>query len=143
MAQYFEKNFNKNKSTDDSDILIIMADSHLVKKEFLNKLKNKFQKEMETKAEEDLKDPNIILAIRTENAVIGGSESSKLSTATTTSKSKKGKKSSASTKQTNDDSLSSVEITFIDKKSLIKLLEESVKELDEDLIEPLVDYFLK
>lgn len=133
MTKFFSEQLIKSKA--DSS-LIVMAENYLIKKSFLQDLQTKFQARMEQKAEEDLKKPNIVLAFRSEQAVIAGNQSSQTAAKPTKSKGKK----SAASEPTGDNF---IEISFIDRANLIKELKSLINELDEELIEPLVEYFLK
>ena len=122
----------------------LMSETYLVKKEFLRTLGTKFSAKMEEKALEDLKKPNFVLAIRTEHAVVsmgaGASEGSKASSSKA-AKGGKGAKGKTTAQETTDENM--LEINFNDKAGLVKELKSSVKDLPEDLNEPMIEYFLK
>lgn len=127
----------------------LMSETFLVKKEFLKTLGGKIAAKMEEKAQEDLKRPNFVLAIRTEHAVVSmgaGSSSGDSGSKASAGKGAKsgggkaGKGKSAAADSSDDLML---EINFIDKAGLIRELSALVKDLAEDLHEPMVEYFLK
>jgi hypothetical protein len=118
--------------------LIIMAENYLVRKQFLQELNSKFQVKMEEKAEEDLKKPSVVLAYRSERAIIAGTQnmaSNQNNSKQTKSKSKK--------VISNDQNENLIEISFIEKTSLIKELKSIINDLDNELVEPLIEYFLR
>jgi hypothetical protein len=95
---------------------------------------------MEKKSGEDLKEPNVVLAFRTERAIIAGSNQSASQQADTKKTKGKGKKpQQASSNQSEN----VVEVSFVDKASLSKELNKMVNDLNDDLLEALVDHFLK
>lgn len=135
MTTYFN---DRLKSSNDS---LILADTYLFSKAFMKKLTSKFQNKMEKQSVEDLKEPKVVLAFRTEHAVIAGSSQSTVVQHTETKK-KKGKKAQqTSSSNVQDENL--VEIAFIDKTSLEKDLREMINDLNDDLLENLVEHFLK
>ena len=131
MSKFFIEQFKTKNDT----ALITMAENYLVKKSLLQDLTTKFQAKMELKADEDLKKPTVVLGFRTEHAVLAGSQTSGQNTKAT-----KGKGKKTSTEQNSDNS---VEISFIDKVSLVKDLKSMINELDDELVEPLVEHLLK
>lgn len=118
---------------------VVMAETYLVGKNFMKTLNAKFQAKMEEKANDDLKKPNYVLAIKTENVFIGGSGAQPSSS--TSSKSSKSKSKKGATSEQSDSS--AIEITFIDKTSLVKELKFQIKDLNDDLLDSLVEHFLK
>lgn len=126
----------------------LMSETYLVKKDFLKTLGTKLSSKMEEKAVDDLKKPNFVLAIRTEHAVVSmgagsssneaGSKASGGKAAKSGGKAGKGK---SAAQETADETM--LEINFIDKADLIRELTSLVKDLAEDLHEPMVEYFLK
>jgi hypothetical protein len=123
---------------------IVMAESYLISKKFLKALSSKFQSKMEESSEVDLKKQNYVLAFRTEHAVVGGNTSSQpQASSSSSSKSTKSKgKKVAAAAESNDEML--VEITFINKQSLINELKSLItNEITDDLLSSLVEYFLK
>ena len=126
----------------------LMSETYLVKKDFLKTLGTKLSSKMEEKAVEDLKKPNFVLAIRTEHAVVSmgvgsssgdaGSKSGGGKAAKSAGKSGKGK---SAAQEAADETM--LEINFIDKAGLIRELTSLVKDLAEDLHEPMVEYYLK
>ena len=122
---------------------IIMSESYLISKKFLKALSSKFQSKMEESSEADLKKKDYILAFRTEHAVVGGSQSGQVATSSNTgTKSAKSKGKKPVAVETNDETL--VEITFIDKSSLINELKSLItNEITDDLLDSLVEHFLK
>lgn len=129
MSKFFIEQFKTKNDT----ALITMAENYLVKKSLLQDLSTKFQAKMELKADEDLKKPTVVLGFRTEHAVLAGSQSNN-------TKATKGKGKKTATEQNSDNS---VEISFIDKVSLVKDLKSMINELDDELVEPLVEHLLK
>ena len=116
---------------------VIMAETYLVSKNFIKKLQTKFQDRMEEKSKDDLTKPNFVLAIKSENVVIGsldGKTTSSSANKTGKSKSKKG------TQETENVAM---EITFIDKANLVKDLKSEIEDLNDDLLDSLVEFFLK
>jgi len=121
---------------------IIMAETYLVSKNFLKNLNEKLQAQMESKSEEDFKKPNFVFAVKSQKIVVGnliGTTSNQNDTKSNTKT--KSKKTSAA----NDSSVESnqLEVVFMDKTQLINQLKVLVKELSDDLIDPLVEHFLK
>ena len=99
---------------------------------------------MEEKSQEDLRKRNYVLAFRTEHAVCGGysSGSSTTTSSSVTGKTgKTGKSKKAAAVETVDENM--IEITFIDKASLIRELKVMIKEVNDDLVDALVEYYLK
>ena len=127
----------------------LMSETYLVKKDFLKTLGTKLSSKMEEKAIEDLKKPNFVLAIRTEHAVVSmgaGASSSEAGSKASGGKAAKtgcGKasKGKSTAQVTSDETM--LEINFIDKAGLIRELSSLVKDLADDLHEPMVEYFLK
>lgn len=115
---------------------VIMADSYLVSKNFIKDLQNKFQDQMESKSKEDLAKKNIVLGIKSENLIVGSLDGKPvISSKSSKSKSKKSVQES--------DSIA-VEIVFIDKNNLINQLKLLVNEdINDDLMDSLIEYFLK
>ena len=111
---------------------IILADVFLVSKIFLKKLNSKFHEKMEQKAVEDLKEPNIVLAFRGERAVIAGTQMPSNKQAK-----QKGKKS---TEQNNENL---VEILFITEAVFVQEIKSMIKDLPDELVQPLVEDFFK
>jgi hypothetical protein len=118
-----------------------MAETYLVSKIFLKNLNEKLQTQMESKSEEDFKKPNFVLAVKNQKIVIGnitGAASSQNETKQTKVKSKKASAVNESSVESNQ-----LEVVFMDKNQLIDQLKVLVKELADDLIDPLVENFLK
>jgi len=138
LAPYFsERLVSQQKHEND-----ILQETYLISKAFLTKLTEKFKEKMEKKSSEDLKEPNIVLALRTERAIIAGS--GKLLNQQEDSKKTKGKtKKSQQASISSDQNDNFIEISFVDKVSLSKDLNKMVKDINDDLLEALVDYFLK
>lgn len=130
LTSYYNKNI---QSTVDN---LIMSDTYLVSKSFVKNLATKFQEKMDTKACEDLKDPQVVLAFRTERAVMAGYSPISASFENEKKKGKgKGKKSQSPVVD------NFVEISFIDQANLEKELNSMIKDLDESLVEHLVENF--
>ncbi|CAF0946717.1 unnamed protein product [Brachionus calyciflorus] len=127
----FQEKFKQNFET------IVMAETYLLSKNFMDKIKTKFYDQMEEKSKDDLTKPNYVLAIKSENVVVGSfdGKSTSGSTKSAKSKSKKGA-------QVESENLA-VEITFIDKTNLIKELKSLVEDINDDLLDSLVEQFLK
>lgn len=117
-----------------------MAENYLVSKVFLKSINVKFTEKMELKATDDLKKPNYVLALRTEHAVIAGNQSTSTGAPAVKQAKSKGKKTTATVDLTEENFL---EISFIDRIVLEKELKTMIKEFNDDLIEPFVEYFLK
>ncbi|RNA34867.1 E3 UFM1- ligase 1 [Brachionus plicatilis] len=115
---------------------IIIAETYLVSKSFIADLKNKFQDQMEVKSKEDLTKKNIVLAIKSDNLIIGSLDGKPVNS------SKASKSKSKKSVQENDNA--SVEIVFIDKNGLISQLKTLVNDdISDDLLDAFVDHFLK
>lgn len=117
----------------------------MVSKSFLQKQIKAFEIEMEEKSSDDLRKPNYVLAIRSDNVVIGGIQSfaaAKNSTSTgSISKSKsKAKNKTISEKDVTNPSL---EIQFIDRPQLFRRLKHSLNEISDTLVELLVEHLIK
>jgi hypothetical protein len=134
---------------------MVMADIYLVSRAFLKDLNTKLQANMEEKSRVDLKKANYVLAIKTDRAVLGNyssssggvSTSSGVSSSTKQNKSK-GKKSSSSAANNAASSEINVdedllEIVYIDKTTLIKELKSLAKDISDDLLEALIEHYLK
>jgi hypothetical protein len=118
-----------------------MADTFLVSKDFLKNLNEKLQNQMESKSEEDFKRPNFVLAVKHQKIVIGnltGVASNQNETKQSKSKSKKVLPAAESLVDSNQ-----LEVVFMDQTQLINQLKTLVKEMPDDLIDPLVENFLK
>jgi hypothetical protein len=125
---------------------LIMADNYLIKKEFLRELQTKFHTQMEAKAQDDLSKRNVVLAIKTGHAYVGGiqnsvSQSSTESKSTTKSKSKAKKGGDKVDTPQVDETM--IEITFIDRNGLVKELKSMINEISDELIGSCVEYFLR
>ena len=121
----------------------IMSETYLVKRDFLRTISKSFQPKMEEKAADELKKPNIVLAIKNEQVIVSlGTSSGSSSKQTPSAKPSKGAKGGKKTAQAEPDE-ALVEINFIDQANLISALKAQIKELPDDLIEPLVDYYLR
>lgn len=126
------------KSTTES---IIMSETYLVSKSFLKSLQAKFQAKMEEKSKEELKRRNVVLAFKTDHAIIGGGSSNSTTTSAPTKGGKSKGKKGASSEPVVDESL--IEILFLDRSGLVKELKSMVEEIEDDLVESLVEHLLK
>ena len=120
----------------------ILAGKYLISNSFMKKLGMKFQEMMEAKSEEDLKqrNPSILVAFRTDNAVLAGSESIPTNQQSEKKTKGKGKKNKAADESKQSDDI--VRISFIDKVNLEKELSSMINDLSDDLLESLVENFL-
>merc|ERR1719468_132711 len=117
---------------------VTLSDTFLFSKSFLKKIGLKFQDKMDKKALEDLKEPSVVLAFRSERAVIVGS--SQAASKPTDKKKTKGKKNQGNNDQ-NTDNL--VEVSFMDRKKLEKELEGLIADINDELLEDLVEHYLR
>ena len=117
---------------------VTLSDTFLFSKSFLKKIGLKFQDKMDKKALEDLKEPSVVLAFRSERAVIAGS--SQAASKPTEKKKTKGKKNQGNNDQ-NTDNL--VEVSFMDRKKLEKELEGLIADINDELLEDLVEHYLR
>lgn len=131
MATYYNKKFVETS---------VLADTYLFNNTFMRKFTSNFQKKMEQKADEVLREPQIVLAFRAERAVLANTqledehvEEKKKSKGSKANNKKKG----ATTKE------NLVEISFIDKATLEKELSAEIEDISEDLLEALMDIFLR
>lgn len=134
------------KSSQNLDCLLF-AETFLVLKSFLSKLNKNLEAEMEEKSGEDLRKPNYVLAIKSENAVasnggVGGTGATSGSNSVSGGKSKGKSKSKAAVVE-EDSSLAPLEIQFIDRSGLLKHLKSSLNEANDDLVDSLVDHLLR
>ena len=111
---------------------VILADVFLVSKTFLKKLNSKFNEKMEQKAIEDLKEPNIVLAFRSERAVIAGTQMPS---------SKQAKQKGKKAVEQNNENL--VEISFITETVFVQDIKSMIEDLPDELVQPLVEDFFK
>lgn len=135
LTLYYQRKLNSSIEN------IIMAETYLVSKIFLKNLNEKLQTQMESKSEEDFKKPNFVLAVKNQKIVIGnitGAASSQNETKQTKVKSKKASAANEPSVESNQ-----LEVVFMDKNQLINQLKVLVNELPDDLIDPLVENFLK
>ncbi len=139
MASYFHDQF---KARNDLP-LDLMGEKYLVKKTFLQELNAKFQIKMEAKADEELKKPAIVLGLKSERAIIADTQNVVSSSTNTSIKQSKSKTKKVNTTQNQQQSENIVEISFVDRVNLVKELKSMVREIDEDLLELLVEHFLK
>lgn len=116
-----------------------MAETYLVSKNFLKNLNEKLQTQMESKSEEDFKKPNFVLAVKNQKVLIGNLTGAASNQNETKQAKSKSKKASA----TNESSVDQLEVVFMDKTQLINQLKTLVNELPDDIIDPLVENFLK
>lgn len=130
MATYYNKKFVETS---------ILADTYLFNNTFMKKFTSNFQKKMEKKADEVLKEPQIVLAFRAERAVLANTqlEDEHVEEKKKSKGSKANKKKGATTKE------NLVEISFIDKATLEQELSAEIEDISEELLEALVDIFLR
>lgn len=113
-----------------------MAETYLISKNFIKVLQNKFQEKMELKSKDDLTKKNIVLSIKSETLIVGSLDGKPVNS------SKGSKSKSKKSLQENDNIL--VEIIFIDKNELMVQLKSLVgDDINDDLLDSLVEYFLK
>lgn len=98
---------------------------------------------MEEKSNDDLRRPNYVLAIKTENAVAGGVSSNFGATIPLTSSKSKGKSKMKETMIEEDGVISPLEIQFLDRSGLLKQLKSDLKDAQNDLIESLAEHLLR
>ena len=134
MTSYYSTAFRNTVET------TILAEKYLISNSFMKKLGLKFQVMMEAKSKEDLKQPIILIAFRTENAVLAGSESIPTNQQSEKKTKGKGKKNKAADESKQSDDI--VRISFIDKVNLEKELSSMINDLSDDLLESLVENFL-
>ena len=136
MASFFYDQLNSRNDVS----LVLMGGKYLVRKEFLQDLNAKFQNKMEAKADEELKKPTIIVGFKSDRAVIADTQNAIYNQNIKQSKPKV-KKVNQTQYQQQTENL--VEISFLDKISLAQELKSMVKEIDEELLQLLVEHFLK
>lgn len=117
---------------------VTLSDTYLFSKAFLKKVGLKFQEKMEKKSIDDLKEPSVVLAFRSERAIIAGS--SQVASKPTEKKKSKGKKNQGNNDQNNDNLL---EISFIERKKLEKELESMIADINDHILEDLVEHYLR
>lgn len=122
---------------------LLLKDTYLVTISFLNILNQKFQTSMEEKANDDLRRPNYVLAIKSENAVAGGISSNLGATIPLTSSKSKGKSKIKETMIEEEGVISPLEIQFLDRSGLLKQLKSDLKDAENDLIESLAEHLLR
>ena len=123
-----------------------MAETYLVSKNFLKGIHQKFESEMEEKSNEDLRKPNFVLAIKSGNAVVGGSQSQPQQQQTASSGKPKGKGKAAAKVVVEEDSgaLAPLEVVFIDKPALLKHVKTILADdANDDLVEAFVEHLLR
>jgi hypothetical protein len=131
MAKYYLKKLEQLNLT-------LMCETTLVRNEFLKNLLESFKNEIETKAIEELKNPRVWFALKSNNITIGASSASIGSTQSAPTKGKG--KSKAKVEQTDDNI---VEVKFINEKELETKIMNKNKDLSEDLLPALVEYLLR
>ena len=106
----------------------------------MKKFNSNFQKKMEKKADEVLKEPQIVLAFRAERAVLANTQQDDDDHIEDKKKSKgaKANKKKGATAKENF-----VEISFMDKATLAKELSQEITDISEELLEALVELFLR
>jgi F0F1-type ATP synthase gamma subunit len=138
MSNHFKEQLKNTIET------MIMADIYLISKPFLQDINNKLQAKMEEKSQNDLKKANYVLAIKSDRAIIGNYNSNVSSSINNSSNLKQNKskgKKTAINEVSNDEDL--LEIIFMDKTTLVKELKEISKDISGDLLDALVEHFLK
>lgn len=101
---------------------------------------------MEEKSNEDLRKPNFVLAIKSGNAVVGGSQSQPQQQQTASSGKSKGKGKAAAKVVVEEDSgaLAPLEVVFIDKPALLKHVKTILADdANDDLVEAFVEHLLR
>ena len=134
MAIYYNQKLSATVET------VVMADIYLFKNSFMKKFNSNFQKKMEKKADEVLKEPQIVLAFRAERAVLANTQQDDDDHIEDKKKSKgaKANKKKGATAKENF-----VEISFMDKATLAKELSQEITDISEELLEALVELFLR
>lgn len=131
MAKYFLKKFELMNLTQ-------MCETFLIRKEFLKNLLESFKNEIETKALEELKNPRILFALKSNNIIIGDGNAN---SGGTSSAPVKGKGKSKVKAEQADDGI--VEVKFINEKDLETKILNRNNDLSEDLLPTLVEYLIR
>ncbi len=131
-------NYLMTKSEDISQISpILLSDKIIISEEYKKKILDDLKDDMELKAISDLKNPNVLVAIRTNQA--GGSTS--VNNSKPSSKAAKGKVDK-SKKQGLSDELN-VDLSFMTENQLQKKLSDKNKDISDDVVESVVSHILK
>ncbi len=125
-------NYLMTKSEDLSEIKpILLGDKLIMTDDYQKKIIELLKDDMELKSNVDLKNPNVLIALRTSSSTQPAKKSSK----------SKGKDKSSKKQALSDEPI--VDLSFMNEHQLQKKISEKVKDISDDVIEVIVDYMFR
>jgi hypothetical protein len=125
-------NYLMTKSEDLSEIKpILLGDKLIMTDDYQKKIIELLKDDMELKSNVDLKNPNVLIALRTSSSSQSAKKSSK----------SKGKDKSSKKQALSDEPI--VDLSFMNEHQLQKKISEKVKDISDDVLEVIVDYMFR
>lgn len=117
---------------------ILLSEKVIMSDELQKKVFEYLKDDMELKASVDLKNPNVLIAIRTG---AGSNVTSSQSTASKPSSKAKGTKDKSKKQALSDEPI--VDLSFLNEHQLQKKISEKIKDITDDVVEAMVDHMFR